>query len=293
MRRKSETPNPEIIVRHLAPSVGSKASRYWMGGSPFYTYLFCSFSIAILPAESFIIRGARAYQDQVTDPTLKERLRLFLAQEAAHSMRHKTFNQGLDRFDVPVWRTIARHCARMLERDWERSTPLERLALTAAYEHFTTVLGRGMLKEQFIHRLMDADVLPLFMWHSLEEVEHKDVAFSTFEAVGGTYWLRVRALLFATFRGMIVLFGYPVWFLRHDLKGILNVRNLRALWYISRFLSRRIPDYLQFFRPTFHPAEHDDSALFATWSQYVSDYTTKPRARNTEEVATADQSLAS
>jgi len=47
------------------------------------------------------------------------------------------------------------------------------------------------------------------MWHALEEIEHKGVAFDVYEAVGGGYLRRALAMLWVT-----VLFALTLGFIR-------------------------------------------------------------------------------
>ena len=61
----------------------------------------------------------------------------------------------------------------------------------AALEHFTATLAELVLSDEEARAMFgDQRVLDLFLWHALEESEHKAVAFDVYRAVGGTERMR-------------------------------------------------------------------------------------------------------
>ena len=71
----------------------------------------------------------------------------------------------------------------------------------------------------------------LWMWHALEEIEHKGVAFDVYEAVGGGYLRRALAMLWVT-----VLFALTLGVIRIYLHW--SVPCVRARKYMQ---SQRVP----------------------------------------------------
>lgn len=62
----------------------------------------------------------------------------------------------------------------------------------AGIEHFTAVLAEYMMAhEQNFYFSDDAKTRALWMWHMLEESEHKDVAYDVYQTLNGNYALRV------------------------------------------------------------------------------------------------------
>ena len=93
-----------------------------------------------------------------------------------------------------------------------------------------------------------------------------------YQDVVGSYWGRVRLLL----AGSTGLLGYCVrytWaFLKAD--GLhTNPKVLaRGLWRLfgwNGIVSGVIPDYLQYFRPGFHPWQEDNSSMIARWKEIL------------------------
>jgi hypothetical protein len=111
-------------------------------------------------------------------------------------------------------------------------------------------------------------VRDLFVWHALEESEHKAVAFDVYKAVGGTERMRVWTMSFLRYGfalGMVVQVLASMLF---D-KASYNPRTLRRSWtsfrrspLLSRGLWEQLKDYN---RPDFHPDDRDATALVERW----------------------------
>src|SRR4051794_29257237 len=75
---------------------------------------------------------------------------------------------------------------------------VERLAIIAAIEHITAMLGNWALNSPALDQAgADPTMLDLLRWHGAEEVEHRSVAFDLFTHVDGRYGRRVTAMAVA------------------------------------------------------------------------------------------------
>jgi predicted metal-dependent hydrolase len=75
-----------------------------------------------------------------------------------------------------------------------------KLSLMAGIEHFTAVLAEYMMAhEQNFYFSDDAKTRALWMWHMLEESEHKDVAYDVYQTLNGNYALRISGFFLAYF----------------------------------------------------------------------------------------------
>src|SRR5437763_4198357 len=73
--------------------------------------------------------------------------------------------------------------------------PIANLASSAALEHFTATLAELVMRDEETRDAMGHDaVRDLFLWHALEESEHKAVAFDVYRAVGGSERLRILTM---------------------------------------------------------------------------------------------------
>jgi predicted metal-dependent hydrolase len=115
---------------------------------------------------------------------------------------------------------------------------------------------------------LDPAVRPLWVWHALEEVEHKAVAFDVYRAAGGGYFRRVSMMLVTTIVFFAVQTMVHVRLMAR--RGILHkpwrwVRGMTRLWIWPAFFIRLVPAYLSYFRPGFHPDDRDARSLVEQW----------------------------
>jgi uncharacterized protein len=224
---------------------------------------------AVFPdGEDFFVRSVRYYRDQVTDPLLKRQVAGFIGQEAVHGREHRAFNDRLDELGYPT-KKFERFTKKGLAIRERLLPPTSNLAATAALEHFTATLAELVLTSEDTRDLFGHPaVRDLFVWHALEESEHKAVAFDVYKTVGGSERTRVwtmNALTFGFIVGttaqvVISLLGDRRTYARGNLRRSLG--NLRRSPLASRELWRRLRDYN---RRDFHPDDRDTNELVAEW----------------------------
>src|SRR5439155_2789582 len=128
-----------------------------------------------------------------------------IGQEAMHGRQHRALNDRLDQLGYPTKRfeRLTRRGLALRERFLPAAS---NLAATAALEHFTATLAELLLTSHEARELFGHDeVRDLFLWHALEESEHKAVAFDVYKAVGGGERLRrwtMNAMRFGFVVGM-------------------------------------------------------------------------------------------
>jgi hypothetical protein len=112
------------------------------------------------------------------------------------------------------------------------------------------------------------EVEHLFLWHALEESEHKAVAFDVYKAVGGSERMRVWTMNFLRFgfvAGMVLQVIVSLFGDRASCRG----GNLRRSWRRFRhspIMQRELWDQLKDYnRPDFHPDDRDTTELVARW----------------------------
>jgi len=204
----------------------------------------------------------------VQDPVLKRQVAGFIGQEAIHGREHRAFNDRLAELGYPV-KTFERFTKRGLEIRERLLPPSSNLAATAALEHFTATLAELILSNPEARDMIgNQAVTDLFVWHALEESEHKAVAFDVYKAVGGSERLR-------TFTMNLLTFGFLTGMSIQVLVSLLGDRETYRRGKLRRSLARaskspfftkelwvRLRDYN---RPDFHPDDHDTTELVARW----------------------------
>ncbi len=220
--------------------------------------------------EDFFVRSVRNFRGEVSDPVLAQEMRGFIGQEAIHGREHRAFNRRLAELGYPTT-FIETVTDRLLTLADRVLSPKARLAVTAALEHYTATLAEQLLRDDETKALFgQPEVLELFLWHALEESEHKTVAFDVYRAVGGTERMRrvvmdVVTVGFLGGVGLIVglsLLGDRATY--HPVRFVRSLRRLLRSPIISKDLWRELRAYNQ---PGFHPSDHDATELLETWRE--------------------------
>jgi hypothetical protein len=255
-----------ITPRDLKIDREARNARWWHGGDPIATAYFNALSAAFPQGETFFIETVRRFRDQ-TDQGLQEQIAAFIRQESMHTREHVVFNRLIRNAGYD---TSAMDAETRRRIDLARSRPpIVQLAITAALEHFTAIMAHSLLTEAKPMPGAPAEVLRLWQWHAIEEIEHKAVAYDTFLAASKNMSSFRRWAVRCHVMGLIGLqFWYANFqrmadFFRQDQMN--NTRTwLRVAKYllISPGMMRRIfLPYLSFFRPGFHPWRQDDRKL--------------------------------
>jgi predicted metal-dependent hydrolase len=274
MTRMGQTTTPErkVPTRRISfeASLQELPKHFAADGDLILSHVAASLSAVFPDGEDFFVRSVRHFRDQITDPELKRQVAGFIGQEAMHGREHRAFNDRLDQLGYPVKR-FERLTKWGLELR-ERIAPAKsNLAATAALEHFTATLAELVLTSEETRRLFgDQEVRNLFVWHALEESEHKAVAFDVYKAVGGSERMRVitmNVLRYAFVLGMVAqvaisLLGDRATYRRGNLRK--SLRTFRRSPIVSRELWLQLKDYN---RRDFHPDDRDTTALVEQWRE--------------------------
>lgn len=236
-------------------------------------------SIFLTYGEELVIETARYHRDLVKDPVLKQRVTALIGQEAIHSKVHNAFNDQTlanNQYPVRLYRFLAEN---VFKYGFHRFPQPLKLSLMAGIEHFTAVFAEFAMKHEaeVWADEIDDKTKGLWMWHFMEESEHKDVAYDVFQLISGDYTLRIAGFLLATFTIMGLVFagavGIPI--LRQPLNLIRPAYwqdvaySLEVLWNPKNgVFGSTIGHVLEYFRPDFHPNDHDTT-------QYLEHYKKK------------------
>lgn len=259
-----------IPPRHMQFEFPADTPRYFFyDGNPLASLMFVVFSGIFPPGERFFVESVRHYRDRITDPVLKAQVAGFIGQEALHGREHESLNEFFAARGMAV--DIPERYVRWGLRQLERLPPRLQLACTTTMEHFTAHLAEAWLTDMDFRAGADPEMLKLWSWHALEELEHKSVAYDVFEQVGGTLRDRqLAAALVIAAIGLPVLASYGVLVAKEGQLFNLreNRRGIRALFGRRGFISKLMPHMPQFWQQEgFHPRQQNTEALEATWRE--------------------------
>ena len=251
--------NPQAIRRH------------YFANSPVMSHLLTALSSTFPIGEQFFVHSVRNVRDKVKDETLQAQIAAFIGQEAMHSKAHAEFNAAwrsedynLDRFQA--W--LAR------KDDYVKNLhPKIQLAITCAFEHFTALLGGYILRHPEVLATLDEDAAKLWVWHAIEEIEHRAVAFDVYQAVYGDDKIR-RMIMRSVTTGFasLTLYSATRLFLQDKKKSLPKVGgNIFGFYLLGKMFLQLAPEYLAYFKTDFHPSEIDYTKLIRYWKQRLAE----------------------
>lgn len=272
------TPTPadlDIVIRDERFNRDKKADRWWAGDA-FGTAWHNALSATFPRGEAFFIESVKAHRAGA-DPQLAEEIRAFIRQEVNHTREHVAFNRlaqdhGYD---------IAKIDARVKELlDLIKGRPvIINLAVTIALEHYTAMMANEFLANPRHFAQADPEVAAMWRWHAAEEIEHKGVAYDTF--IHATKdWSGVKAWRLRSIIMLIITkqFIFNRWKDSIELLAQDGITGWKARWGLFKYLTvkpgvlRRIfPAWLSYFRPSFHPWDHDDRELIGKYDSEFAD----------------------
>jgi predicted metal-dependent hydrolase len=270
----SQTSNPtrKVPTRRISfdESLRDLPKHFATDGDLILSHLAATLSALFPDGEDFFVRSVRHFRDQVTDADLKRQVAGFIGQEAMHGREHRVLNDRLAELGYPTKRIEALVSWGLALRERVLSAK-SNLAATAALEHFTATLAELVLSSEETRELFGSEaVRNLFLWHALEESEHKAVAFDVYRAVGGSERTRILTMTILRYAFVIGLTVQVALSVLMD-PDAYRRGNLRRSWrrvaaspLLRRQLWERLGDYN---RPDFHPDDYDATALVQRWRE--------------------------
>ncbi|MCK7552503.1 metal-dependent hydrolase [Marinobacter goseongensis] len=268
----SNTPeNVSIKPQRMGFEFGEQVPQYWLNNSHLLSHTMNALSVLFPQGEQFFVDSVRYYRDQISDPKLKAEVRGFIGQEAMHSLEHDTMNQHIRDRGMPV---------EELEKQLEvllgvtkKLPKRHQLAITCGLEHLTAMMADMLLERSDVREDMHESMRPLWMWHAIEETEHKAVTYDVFQEVGGTYAERAFYLAFSTAALGVVASYFTTRMVLNDRSNFSlkdAAKSVWRMWGKDGTFSSLIPTWLEYFKPGFHPWDHDNSELIARFKEEIS-----------------------
>jgi predicted metal-dependent hydrolase len=205
------------------------------------------------------LKQALPLMNEADRARLEPEIRGFIGQEATHRHLHGLYNKQLERqgFDNAFERRAA---ARI--RANADINPRNHVGATAATEHFTAVFASWLMKHPEALDGADERLKKLWLWHSAEEAEHRAIAFDVYKAIGGDHRWRLRTYRYVTFTFLSDVFRQTINNLYRD-RALFKWSTWSSCWQhlFARdgLLRGNLPAWKDYFRPDFHPLDHDAS----------------------------------
>jgi predicted metal-dependent hydrolase len=246
-----------ITVRRMGFAFPEDIPTVFIEGEPEESYSNLGLSLLLPYVEPYLIRSLRAAKPRVQDPALAEALDKFCAQEGQHYKQHARFNEVFRGRGFDGLATLEAGIRADYERFSARKSLRFNLAYAEGFEALTTALSVAA-----IDRIAESGWHPaardLFLWHLVEELEHRNVAFDVYEHVFGSYLHRVFVAAFAQFHLLrfmrrvreYMIEADPATLERH---GGVAASRARVKRLEARLRKEVVPGWLRTYLPAYTP----------------------------------------
>ena len=268
-----------ITVRDERFNRAATPKRWW-AGEPFGTAWHNALSATFPRGEAFFIEAVKAHrptEGDGADPKLTAEIRAFVKQEINHTREHIAFNRLAEDHGYDI-KAIDKRVEELLALTKGRPA-IANLAVTMALEHFTAMIAAEFLANPKHFEISDPEVAAMWRWHAVEEIEHKGVAYDTWNHATRDWsaWRRWRVrnlvMLIVTARFLKNRWIDTLMLLEQD-----GLAGWKARWGLFKYLAvtpgviRRLAlPWLSYFKPGFHPWDHDDRALIGKYDGDFAD----------------------
>ena len=263
--------SPHIEVRKMDFSFEQIDTMDWYRGNPILTAFMAVLSGTFPPGEQMFIESVRNYKDRVTDPQLKEDVKDFTRQEAHHTMQHLLANRKLEDLGWKA-QAIEKRVEKAIKLLNAKRSKRERLAATVCLEHITAIVAEYVLTHPEQLEGMHPSIKYMMIWHAIEEIEHKSVAFDVYMTTGGK-----RKMLLRIMRAIAVLFPtltfgrtiYLLWAARRMPSWAQTKEAWTMLFGEDGMFTCIKEPFKDFYRDDFHPEDHDNRELIEKWKAEI------------------------
>ena len=257
-----------MIKRNPSFELKKHLSSNWANDDAFLTAFFNALSISFPKGEKFFMNSVRAFKDEV-NTEMSEEIRMFCIQEATHTREHIKYNKLLCELKGYDFEELESIFAKKLEKSYSDKVDNKmRLAITTAMEHITASMGASMLKGNLIKS--DNPVVDMWMWHSLEEVEHKSVTYDVYKAVNGSNRIMRIVMKLALMDMIHANTRVTIKMLRQD-KQFWKLSTIKSMFkfFFSKkgALRSNYADYKSFFDEDFDPNAHGNDLDLTPWKE--------------------------
>ncbi|CAN5706407.1 metal-dependent hydrolase [soil metagenome] len=166
----------------------------WNPQNPAFSFAMNATSIIAICFEQMIVAAVQEAKPLIKDPEIAAEATAFLRQEAQHSSSHRKHVNALIKNYPGLQETFDAAMA-----SFDAVTANESLAYRLAYvadleATFTPSFKIMLDNERILFRPGDDRVASLFLWHFVEEVEHRSSALVIYDEVVGKRWYRLRVV---------------------------------------------------------------------------------------------------
>ncbi len=252
----------DLVVRRLLIDLETPFLGRWNGGDGFRSAFFNALSLSFPAGEQFFIDSIRAGLKALPEEkraAMAAEVQGFIGQEATHRRIHALFNGHLDRlgYDNEIERRANRR-----RQAHEGNDLRNKVAATAATEHFTAIFADWLLRHPQALEGAEPRLQTLWQWHCAEESEHRNTAFDMYQALGGSQEWRIKVFKYITATFLVDVLRQTVRNMWHD-GSLFHWRSWRSattmLFSRDGLIRGNYGLWKDYFAPDFHPRQQSAS----------------------------------
>jgi predicted metal-dependent hydrolase len=230
--------------------------KHWFAGSIFKSSFFDTTSICIPIIEDFVRRTSEQALPYIKDREMLKEARHLIEEEGAHSEVHTSYNKLLrnEGYDILRYEKLAESLVKFADKYLSLKS---KLAISTCAEYLTGIGGIFVIDHGVLNEGVDERMKKVWLWHLLEEIDHRNACFDLYINLGGGYFRRVIAMTTVV---IISFFSHLYSHLGLLRKGG-NLFNPGvhlegfSFWWGKNGLWKLAFPFLAFYRPNFHPSQ--------------------------------------
>jgi predicted metal-dependent hydrolase len=247
-----------------------KENRIWNSEGIVMTHFLNAFQSLFPQGERVFIEAVRDCVAQnissiEQDSILKDDLAHFIEQEGRHSVVHEKWTKALTETG---YSSMPKYDMELHNfRTWARThlDKMTRLSITIGAEQYTASLAKLFSKDRpDIVFQSTPELQKVFIYHAMEELEHKGVSYDLYLKLHGGYIRRIAGMAFITFYIWENVLRRHRYLLRRD--GEWHHNRKREFWkmYLGKngIISVLIPKIFEYMDPWFYPWQNDERRSF-------------------------------
>lgn len=157
----------------------------WQPHNPAFSLMTNLISYIAVAFEKYIVQAVREALPRIDDPAVVAEADAFLRQEAQHARVHRLHLKALTRSWPGLQDTLDQAIALFDQLFAARSLKYHLAYIADLEATFTPTFKLLLDNEEQLFRPGDERVASMFLWHFVEEVEHRSSALVVYRALGG------------------------------------------------------------------------------------------------------------
>lgn len=251
-----------ITVRQMDFEFNEDMELVFVDQDPAMSYMFLGSWMLLPYLEPYLIRSVRMAMKQVADPVLKDEMQRFCAQEGNHYKEHAKANEVVRNrsgvaSELQALEDLINEEYKLLSKN--KSLRFN-LAYAEGFESMTSATCRAQFEVGFFEA-MHSPIRELIEWHVLEELEHRNVAFEAYEAVGGGYFYRLFVGLWAQWHFISLSYKLAKVLSKASPETFRKYSSWSQRWMrfkrTGRYLISALPKVLNIYMPWYSPRKFE------------------------------------